>query len=109
MPRCVSNDAKHRMVNVSSTIVIAVSAVRSGRRRIVEMPMLIAAITVLKREISAWCTVVGHALHGLQFRLELLHDDEDHQRRQHHHREAEEDDDRRLRHGERRMRQVQNR
>ncbi len=59
MPRCVSNDANTRIVKVSSTIVMAVSAVRSGRRRMVEMPMLIAAITVLKREMSAtWIVLV---------------------------------------------------
>ena len=50
---------------------------------------------------------VGHPLHRLQLRLELLHDDENHQRRQHDDREAQEDDDRRLRHRERRMREVE--
>ena len=57
MPRCVSKEANTRIVKVSSTIVTAVNAVRSGRRRIVEIPMLIAAMMVLNREISATCTV----------------------------------------------------
>ena len=57
MPRWVSNEAKQRMVKVNRQMVIAVRAVRNGRRRIVEIPMLIAAMMVLKREMSDACTV----------------------------------------------------
>ena len=40
------------------TMVVAVRAVRRGRRRMVEMPMAMAAMTVLNRETSAACTVL---------------------------------------------------
>ena len=49
----VPKEAKQRIVNVSRRIVTAVSTVRSGRRRMVETPMLIAAMMVPKRETSA--------------------------------------------------------
>ncbi len=52
-PSSVPKEAKQRIVKVSRRIVTAVSTVRSGRRRMVETPMLMAAMIVPKRETSA--------------------------------------------------------
>jgi hypothetical protein len=53
IPDWVPNEAKHRIVNVRSRIVTAVRAVRSGRRRMVEIPICMAATKVLTRDTSA--------------------------------------------------------
>ena len=59
VPQVLPNEAKVRIVKVNSTTVALVRSVRNGRRRIVEMPMLTAAIIVESRETSVECTDVA--------------------------------------------------